>query len=103
MSHYDIISDHEYRYAKIHTDQEQAYLPGDLKPVIDFLLNEHGMTLAGVYLENPKFPEVVVVVNGRLPMDLIKTRFTDSPQLRLSARSVVGEITHACLIGSTLE
>ncbi len=103
MSHYDIISDREYRYAKIHKDQEQAYIPGDLKQVIDFLLNENGHTLEGVYLENPKFPEIVVVINGRLPIDLIRSRFSDSPQVTLSARSVVGEITPSSLIGSTLD
>ena len=99
MSYYEIISN-EYRFGRVYPHLTQKYMPKDIGKIVQFLTSEFGMTLDGLYLENYKTPDVVVVMKGALPMAAIKERFSNMQGVRFGERVVVSDATFSSLEGS---
>lgn len=100
MSYYEIIS-HGYRFGRVLPEHVEARMPEDLGKIVTFLQNEHGMLLEGIYLENYKSPDSVVVVKGKLPMHQLVSKFSGMPGLRFGEQSIVSDTTFSILEGST--
>lgn len=98
MSHYTVIPN-AYRFARINDDQVGKYMPSDLAPLANFLIESCGMQLDGIYLENYKGPDTVVVMRGKLPIDALKGRFDTVEGLRFGVDCVVSDMSFSSLRG----
>lgn len=99
LSDYVVIS-HAYRYARISDDRIDKYMPQDLAPLVAYLVKHCGMKLEGLYLENYKAPETVVVMDGLLPIDLLKSQFGDIEGLRYGETAVISDRSFSSLEGT---
>lgn len=99
MSDYVVIS-HTYRYARINDDRIDKYMPQDLAPLVDYLTKQCGMQLDGLYLENYKAPDTVVVMKDPIPIDLLKRQFGDIEGLRYEGAKVISDKTFSILEGA---
>ena len=63
---------HSYTFGRVFDDQVDKYMPEDLRPLVDYLIREHGMSLVGIYLQNYKTPDRIVVMSGALPMAALR-------------------------------
>lgn len=96
MSYYDVIS-HDYRFGRVYAHLTEKYMPEDLLPLVAYLQATHGMELDGIYLENYKAPDRVVVVRGALPIEELKSRFPEGNGLRYSPVGVTSDVTFSSL------
>jgi hypothetical protein len=101
MSYYEVISN-EYRFGRVYPHLIQKYMPKDIGQIVQYLTSELGMVLDGLYLENYKTPDVVVVMKGKLPMAAIKERFDNIQGIRFGEHVVVSDATFSSLEGSAL-
>jgi hypothetical protein len=75
-------------------------MPRDLAPLVDYLARQCGMQLEGLYLENYKAPDTVVVMKGPLPIDLLKSQFGGIEGLRYEGCKVISDLSFSSLEGS---
>jgi hypothetical protein len=59
------------------------------------------MQLEGLYLENYKAPDTVVVMKGSLPIDLLKIQFGSIEGLRYEGAKVISDKTFSSLEGAS--
>lgn len=98
MNYYETIS-HGYRFGRVFDDRVEEYMPDDLRPLVQYLVREHGMELIGIFLENYKAPDRIVVMSGALPMDDLR-RLPESDGLRFTEWRVESDKNFASLEGA---
>lgn len=98
MSYYQEIS-HGYRFGRVYDHLVNERMPVELRPLVDYLMAERGMRLDGIYLENYKAPDTVVVMDGALPMEDLKARFPESTDLRYTDTAVYCDKSFSTLTG----
>ena len=91
---------HNYRFGRVFDDKIDKHMPTALKPLVDFLVSECGMEIEGIYLENYKAPDTVVVMKGTLPIEILKTRFPEGSGLRYGFSTIGHDETFCTLEGS---
>ncbi len=99
MSYYRVISK-EYRFGRILDDMVEKYMPEDLRPLVEYLISNHGLAFDGIYLENYKTPDRIVVMRGTLPIAELRARFPEGNGLRYGASTVVSDRTFSSLEGT---
>lgn len=75
-------------------------MPEDIGKIVTYLIEEHSMQLDGIYLENYKCPDRIVVMKGQLPIDAIKKQFGKIHGLAFSDSKITSGITYSALEGS---
>lgn len=98
MSYWDKI-DHPRFFARVRESEVASRMPSDLAPLVDYLVREHGTRVSGLYLENPKSPEVVVVMDRALPLDVLRRAFPGADRLRYTDHDVQSDLTWSRLVG----
>lgn len=101
MSYCEVMSN-EYRFFRVYPHLIQKFMPKYIGRIVKFLASEFGMVIDGLYLENYKTPDVVVVMSGKLPMAAVKERFGNMRGIRFGERVVVSEETFSSLEGSVI-
>jgi len=98
MSYYEVIS-HSYRFGRVLPEFVETHMPEDIGKIVAFLQNQHGMLLDGIYLENYKTSDRIVVLKGAHPMRQLVKKFSAMPGLRFKAQSIVSDATFSSLDG----
>jgi hypothetical protein len=99
MSYYEVISQ-SYRFGRVYDHLIEKHMPEDIKKLVDYLSKEHGLALDGIYLENYKAPDRVVVMKGKLPIEALRAKFPEGNGLRYSETTVISDKTFSSLEGS---
>lgn len=98
MTYYERIS-HNYRFGRIYDHLIYEYMPEDIGKIVQYLVSEHGLAVEGIYLENYKSPDLVIVMNGKLPMHDIAVNFRHMKDIRFAEGGIVSDRTYSSLEG----
>lgn len=98
MTYWDKIA-HPRFFARVRASEVATHMPNDLAPLVDYLACEHGARVSGLYLENPKSPEVVIVMDRALPLDVLRREFPGTDRLHYTDYEVLSDLTWSRLVG----
>jgi hypothetical protein len=98
MNYWDKI-EHPRFYGRVRDSELAAHLPEDLAQLANYLVTDHAMTMEGLYLENYRAPERVLVMNGPLPLMALKEAFPAKNGLRYTEWGVISDKSFSQLVG----
>jgi hypothetical protein len=98
MDYYETISN-DYRFGRVLDHLIERYMPNDLRPLVEYLAAKHGLKVEGIYLENYKAPDRIVVVDGKLPIEDLKSRFPEGNGICYGDGCVQSDKTFSTLEG----
>ncbi|MFW5440517.1 MAG: hypothetical protein ACKE5M_07505 [Methylophilaceae bacterium] len=87
MKEYEEISK-EFRFGKVKKEFWNKHIQKKVKAIIAYMQEERGLEIEGVYLENYKTAEPVIVMNGPLPLEAIESKFSSSNTLEYSNNKI---------------
>ena len=70
-----------------------------ISELLEYLAAAHGLSVSRVLMSNPKAPDYLIIVNGLLPMEELKERFSMMPGMRLTEFEIVFLHHYASVIG----
>lgn len=74
-------NDGRWRYARFKRAYWDQNIPKSLKPVIEYLEKEHGITIENIYVAHSKAPEIEICMSAALPLDELKKKFPEDDDL----------------------
>lgn len=98
MSYWNRI-DHPRFYGRVQDSEMTRQMPEDLAPLAYYLVRECGMAIEGIYLENYRSPERVVVMDHALPLDELQRAFPAREGIRYTDWGVISDATFSQLVG----
>lgn len=87
MKEYEEISK-EFRFGRVKKEFWGKHIQKKVKAIVSYLHEEHGLEIEGVYLENYKSHDPVIVMNGLLPIIEIETKFNPSNSLEYKGNKI---------------
>ncbi|MCS4309157.1 hypothetical protein M2404_003520 [Rheinheimera pacifica] len=99
MTYYRVISSN-YRFGRVLDEYVNKYMPKDILPLVEYLRSEHGLELDGIYLENYKSPDRIIVMKGMLPIEDLRVKFPEGGGLRYGNGVVVSDASFSSLEGA---
>jgi hypothetical protein len=87
MKEYEEISK-EFRFGKVKKEFWSKHVQKKVKAIVSYLHEEHGLEIEGIYLENYKSHEPVIVVNGALPTAELIEKFIPSDSLEYKGNKI---------------
>ena len=87
MTEYEEISK-EYRFGRVKKKYWHKYVQKKVKALTAYLLKEHDLEIEGVYLENYRSPEPILVMNGSLPLNEIEAEFGSSSTFEIKNKRI---------------
>jgi hypothetical protein len=91
--------EHPRFYGRVQEAEIARQMPEDIAPLAYYLVRKHGMAITGIYLENYKSPERVVVMDRTLPLDELQAAFPPTHGLRYTDWGVISDVTFSQLVG----
>ncbi|QSP95503.1 hypothetical protein LPB19_03540 [Marinobacter salinisoli] len=88
MNEYEHIS-YNYRFGKVYREFWGQHIKNSIEAILVHLKDEHDIEVEGIYLENYRSPEPIIVVNGNLPIAELKRKFSSDSSLSFTDSKVV--------------
>lgn len=99
MSYWSKIDDPRF-FGRVRDEEVERQMPADLRPLVRYLTEAHGMAVEAIYLQNYRLPEKVVVMAGSLPVAELQAKFPAGDGLRYDDWGATSDTTFSLLRGS---